>query len=92
MAVAAAGPEVNKVRALANRAMTIFASDLDRGARLVVKIAVAVRVLAEVAVDAMHSLFEMNVVEVDRLLKLVRIVGRNRLLFGVEQVSLCDRV
>ena len=53
---------MNSVRAFANRAMTIFASDLDRRARLVVEIAVAVRVLPEVAVDAVHPFFEMNVV------------------------------
>ena len=38
--------------------MTIFTRDLDRRARLVVKIAVAVRVLAEVTIDAMHAAFE----------------------------------
>jgi len=42
--------------------MTILATDLDSSARFVVEIAIAVRVLAEVTVDAVHSLVEMNVV------------------------------
>jgi hypothetical protein len=42
--------------------MTVFATDLDRGARLVVEITVAMRVLTEMAVNAMHSLLEMNIV------------------------------
>ena len=67
--------------------MTVFASDLNRRARFVVKIAVAVRILAEVAVDAVHSLFKMNVVEVDGFLELVGIVRCDQIVFGVKQVS-----
>jgi hypothetical protein len=66
VATAAAGPEVNSV-AFCESSVTIFARDLDRRARLVVEIAVAVRVLAEMTIDAVHAAFEMNVVEMHRL-------------------------
>src|SRR6185436_11599678 len=45
-----------------NSAVTILASDLEGRAWLVVEIAVAVRVLAEVTIDAVHAAFEMDVV------------------------------
>ena len=72
--------------------MTIFAGDLDRRARFVIEIAVAVRVLPEVTVDAVHSLFEMNVVEMNGLLKLVRIVRRDDDCPARRAGSLCDLV
>ena len=84
---AAAGPEVNS-KPLLDRAVTVFARDLDRRARLVVEIAVAVRVLAEVAIDAVHARARMNVVEMHRLAELRRIVRRDDVAVGVEQVSL----
>ena len=46
------------------------AVDLDRRPRLAVELAVAVVVLLEVAVDAVHALLEVDVLEVDRLLEL----------------------
>jgi len=42
--------------------MTIFATDLNSGTRFVVKIAVSVRILTEVTINAMHSFVEMNIV------------------------------
>ena len=66
--------------------MAIDAADLDRRARLVVKNAVAVRVLAEMAIDALHTFFEMNVVQVNRLLEPIRIVRRNDPVLRIEQV------
>ena len=78
-------------RPLADRAVTVFAGDLDRRARFVVEIAVAVRVLTEVTIDAVHSLFEMNVVEMNGLLELVRIVRRNQVALPRRAGFLCDR-
>ncbi len=46
----------NQRGSLANRAMTIDASNLYRSARFVVENAVAVRVLAEMAIDTLHTL------------------------------------
>ena len=48
-------------RALVDRAMTIDASDRGRVARLAVKLAVAVNIGEEVAVDALHPMREMHV-------------------------------
>ncbi len=67
--------------------MTVFTRDLDRGAWLVVKIAVAVRVLAEVAIDAVHAAFGVNVVEMHRLAELQRIVRRDDVALRVKQIS-----
>ena len=71
--------------------MTVFARDLDRRA-LVVEIAVAVRVLAEVAIDAVHAAFEMNVVEMHRLAELRRIVRRDDVALRRRANCPCDRV
>ena len=74
-------------RTLLNRAVAIHAIDLDGVARLSVEFAVAVAVLLEVAVDAVHSFFQMDVFEVHRLLELVGIVEWNYLVVLVEQVA-----
>ena len=42
--------------------MTIFATDFDSGTRFVVEIAIAVRILTEVTVNAVHALVEMNII------------------------------
>ncbi len=46
--------------------MAILAGDFDRGPHLAVQLAVAVNVLDEVAVDAMHPFFEVDVEQVNR--------------------------
>ena len=58
----AGGREVGR---LSDRAVAVNAVNLDCGARLVVEDAVAVRVLLEVAVNAVHPLLKMYVFEVD---------------------------
>ena len=68
--------------------MTVLTGDLNRRAWLVVEIAVAVGVLTEVTIDAMHSFFEMDIVEVHGLAKFVGVVGGNYFSLGVEQVAL----
>src|SRR5262245_15591057 len=46
--------------------MTIDALNLDGGAHFLVELAVAVHVLHEMAIDAVHAFFEMDVEQVDR--------------------------
>src|SRR5713226_1485151 len=60
-------------RPLANRAMTIDAAYFNSSARFVVEHTVAVRVLPEMTVNAVHPFFEMNVVEMDGLAESIRI-------------------
>src|SRR5258708_38456847 len=66
--------------------MTIDAVNLDRRARFVVENAVAVRVFLEMTVNTVHPFLKMNVVEMDRFLKSIRIVRRNHRVLRVEQV------
>ena len=60
-------------RGCAIGAVAIDAIDLDRIARLAVELAVAVAILLEMAVDALHPLVEMHVLQVDGLLELLGI-------------------
>ena len=78
----------NQVRALLDRSVAIHAVDLHRVARLAVELAIAVAVLLEVTVDAVHALFQMDIFQVHCLPKLVGIVEGDRLVVGVEQVAL----
>src|SRR5262249_56710266 len=66
-------------------AVAVGAVDLDRRSDLAVDVAVAVRVLREVAVDAVHAEVEVDRREVDGFLELLRIVVRDRLPLRVEQ-------
>src|SRR5205085_12247503 len=66
--------------------MTVNASDLNRGARLVIKHSIAVRVLAKVTVNTVHPFFKVNVVEVNCLSESIRIVRRNYCVPGVQQI------
>ena len=52
-------------------AVAIGAIDLDGGARFAVQMAVAVAVLLEVAIDAVHALVQMDVAQVDGLIELL---------------------
>ena len=63
---AAAGPVVCSVGVFADRAVAVDALDLDGGTHLAVQLGVAVRVLDEMAIDAVHALFQVNVEQVDR--------------------------
>ena len=62
--------------ALRDRAVAIDAIEFDGGARLAVEFSGAVAVLLEVAVHALHSLFEMNVLEVRRPCRNLFGIGR----------------
>ena len=53
-------------RACVGRAVAVDALDLDRGPHFAVELGVAVDVLHEVAVDAVHALFQVDVHQVHR--------------------------
>src|SRR5260370_21649697 len=71
---------------LANRTVAIDAVDFDGGARLAVDFPVAVIVLREMAVAALHSFLEIDVGEVDGFAETVGIVERDLLAFLVEPI------
>src|ERR1700692_1179044 len=68
--------------------VAIDAIDLNRVAGLAIQLAVAVAVLLEVAVDAVHAELEVDVLQVDGLLKLVFVLGGDGLAVFVEKVAL----
>ncbi len=70
----AAGPEVRKCRVASHGAMAVDAIDLDRRGHLAVDVAVAVVVLREVAIHALHALFHVDGGQVHGLLEFLRIV------------------
>jgi len=67
--------------------VAIDATDLDGGTRLIIEYARAVTVLSEMAIDAVHAFFKMDVLQVDGLLKLVRVVSRDDAVGGVQQIA-----
>src|SRR6185369_17726233 len=71
-----------------DRAVTVDAVDLDGRARLAVELAVAVHVLLEVAVHAVHPLLQVDVLHVDGLLPLVGVDVLDRLARLVEEPAL----
>src|SRR5437899_2708779 len=72
---------------LANRAVAIDAVDFNGGAGLAVNFSVAVIVLGEMAVVALHPFFEMDVGEVHGFAETVGIVEGNLLAVLIEPVS-----
>src|SRR5437868_2568514 len=66
-------------------AVAIDAVDLDRRGDLAVEMAVAVRILRVVAVDAMHAALEMDRLEMHRLPELVGIVVSDWSIVLVEE-------
>src|SRR4029077_10243777 len=65
--------------------MTIDAVNLNRVPCLAVEFAVAMAVLLEVTVDAVHAFLKVNVFQVHGFLELFRIFERNWLVFLVQQ-------
>ena len=72
---------------LADGAVAIDAIDFDRGARLAVDFAVAVIVLREMAIVALHAFFEMNVGEVDGFRKTIGIFEGDGVSVFVEPIA-----
>jgi hypothetical protein len=68
--------------------VAIGAVDLDCVSRFAVKLTVAMGVLAEVAVDAVHSLFQVNVLQMHGFAEFLGVIERNDVVFFVEQISL----
>ena len=80
-------PVVISVGRCVDGAVAIDALDRRRVARLAVELAVAVHVDVEMAIDALHAVREMDVLEVHRLRELLRIVVRDLVVLEVEQVA-----
>ena len=78
----------NECRRLLRRAVAVLTRNLDRGPPIAIQLARSVHVLDEVAVDAVHPFLEVDVLQVHRLLPQVRIVERNDIAVGVEEVPL----
>ena len=75
-------------RIVVDRAVAVLALDLDRAHDLGLDVAVAVAVLREVAVDALHAQVDVHRREVHGLLELLRVVVGDHLAVRVEQVAL----
>ena len=71
----------NQCSPLLDCSVTIHAIDFNGVACLAVKFAVAMAVLFEVAVHAVHPFFEVDVFQMDGLLQFVGIIKRNRFVF-----------
>src|ERR671912_283069 len=67
--------------------MAVDAINLDRVSRLAVELAVAVIVLVEMAIDALHPTLEVDVLEVNGFSELLRVIVRNNLVVGVEELA-----
>ena len=76
-------------------AVAVDAIDLHGVPRLAVQLAVAVVVLLEMAIHALHAALEMDVLQVHRLPEFLRVVVRHDLVVRVEQralaIALVDR-
>src|SRR5271155_1043063 len=67
--------------------MAIHAINFNGVARFSVEFSIAVTVLFEMAVNTMHSLFQMDVLQVDSLFELVRIIERNLVVLSIQKIS-----
>ena len=68
-------------------AVTIDAGDRGRVARLAVEHAVAVHIDIEMAIDALHSVREMHVFQMNCLGEFLRIIVRDLVVVEIEQVA-----
>src|ERR1700687_2544071 len=85
-ALGCSGTRRNKRRFLTDCPMAIDAVDFDGSARFAVNFSVAVIVLREVAIIALHAFFEMDVGEVDGFPETVGILEGNLLAVLVQPV------
>ena len=67
--------------------MAIDAVDRCRIARLAIKLPVSMHIYFEMAIRALHSMREMDVLQVDCLRKLVGIVVRDLVVAEIEQIA-----
>ena len=80
-----------QVRVRVGGAVAVLAFDLDVVAVLGVELAVAMLVLREMAVGAVHPLLEVDVLQVHGLLEFRGIVERNDVAVARRAGCLCDR-
>ena len=71
----------------AGRSVAVDTVHLDGVANFAVEIAVTVVVLLEMAIDAVHSFFQVNVLQVNGLGQLVRIIRRDFIVICIEKIS-----
>src|ERR1022692_4112718 len=67
--------------------MAIHAIDFDGVARFSIQFPVAVTVLLEMAIDAMHSLFQMDILQMDSLLEFLRILKGNLVALFIQKIA-----
>src|ERR1700731_4636188 len=81
-------PGGNQRRAPRNRAVAIHAIELNGSTRLAVQFSSPMTILLEVAVQALHSFFQVDIRKVDGFVEFLRIIGGDRASLFIEQVSL----
>src|SRR5260221_9596724 len=81
------GPRSKQIGARADGAVAIDAVNFHGGAGLAINFSVAVIVLAEVAIAALHSLFQVDVREMNGFAEFFWIVERNLLVVFVEPIA-----
>ena len=83
-----AGPEEIRVARASIVPWQSTQSSSIGGARLGVELSIAVGILLEVAVHAVHAFFEVNVREVHGLFEFIGIFGVDDFIFGIKQIAL----
>src|SRR5258708_34367444 len=81
------GPRSKQIGARTDGAVAIDAVNFHGGAGLAINFSVAVIILAEVAIAALHSLFQVNVRETHGFAEFFWIVERNLLVVFVEPIA-----
>src|SRR5437660_3119683 len=81
------GTRSDQVGARTDGAMAIDAVNFHGGARLAIKFSITVIVLTEVAIDAVHSFFQVNVRQMNRFAESIWIVKVDFLAVLVKPVA-----
>src|SRR6266404_3419905 len=81
------GTRSNQASARTDGAMAIDAVNFHGGARLAIKFSITVIVLTEVAIDALHSFFQVNVRQMNRFAESFWIVEVDFLVLCVKPVA-----
>ena len=68
--------------------VAILAIDLHRVTRLSVNMAVAVAILREMTVGAVHPFVQMDVAEMHALVELIFVIGRDNVVVRIQHVAL----
>src|SRR6266851_275292 len=81
-------PRGHQGSASGDTTVAIDAVDLNGVASLSVQLSIPVSILGEMAVNAMHSFFEVNVLEMHGPAEFVGILGRDDIVLFIEQIAL----